>query len=143
MRHGLASRPAGEPSWLDALGDARLRPAIEAVPADPARSCSIESLASIARLSRTAFAQRFHRTSGDTPMGYVARMRIHRAMTRLATSAATLDAVAADVGYADAFALSKALKRLTGRSPGDGRRDAQHAAAESVGTSWPAGIASA
>lgn len=137
VRHWLAGRPAHEPSWIDAIADPRLGRAIEAVHADPARDWSLEALAGVAALSRTAFAERFRRTTGDTPMDYVARTRIHIAMSRLAASDDTLEAVAAAVGYADAFALSKAFKRHVGRAPSDWRREARLAAGERSSMPWP------
>ncbi|MEI7445001.1 MAG: AraC family transcriptional regulator [Burkholderiales bacterium] len=143
FRHWLAGRPAHEPSWIDAIADPRLGRAIEAVHADPARDWSLESLAGLAAMSRTAFAERFRRTTGDTPMEYVARARIHVAMSRLAASDDTLDAVAAAVGYADAFALSKAFKRRVGCSPSDWRREARRAEDRRGAMPWPPAIGEA
>jgi AraC-like DNA-binding protein len=140
VRHWLAGRPPHEPGWVDAIADPRLGRAIEAIHADPAHDWSLASLAGVAALSRTAFAERFRRTTGDTPMEYVSRARIDRAMSRLAASDDTLESVAAQVGYADAFALSKAFKRLTGRAPSDWRREARRASLERASTPWPPAI---
>ena len=53
----------------------------------------------------------------------VLRRRIARVQAALLTDDATLDAIAADTGFRDAFQLSRSFKRVTGRSPRDFRLD--------------------
>ena len=51
-------------------------------------------------------------------MQYVTRLRVHRALALLREERLTLAAVARQVGYGSEAALSAAVKRWTGRSPG-------------------------
>ena len=63
----------------------------------------------------------FHRLTvahcGATPMEMIARLRMRRTEAMLRNPDYKLDAIAAAVGYATPFALSRAYKRATGRSP--------------------------
>ena len=62
--------------------------------------------------------RQFHQA---TPLGVLTQMRIERAEDLLTHTSLTLDTIARRVGYASPFALSKAFKRVTGRSPADYR----------------------
>ena len=103
--------------WSRALKDAHLRRAIEAMHANPETDWSLEDLASVAGLSRAAFAERFKRLASDTPGHYLSRLRIQRAMDLLRATDDNLDAIAERVGYGDPFVFSKAFKRIQGMSP--------------------------
>ena len=88
------------------------------------RPWEVAELAAVSGLSRSAFAEKFKRSTGETPGGYLARLRMQRAMVLLRRSEAGLEEIAARVGYASAFAFSKAFKRTAGVSPGAYRRAA-------------------
>jgi AraC-like DNA-binding protein len=61
------------------------------------------------RLCRTAL--------GRSPMRHVASLRMRRAAALLASEAFTIEAIAAQIGYENAFAFSTAFKRHMGLSP--------------------------
>jgi methylphosphotriester-DNA--protein-cysteine methyltransferase len=87
-----------------------------------AREDAVEALA--------PFARRFRRATGTSPRRWLAAHRLELARSRLlASDVATLAAIAAEVGYATEFALSKAFKQWFGIAPGLLRRavSAQHA----------------
>ena len=84
---------------------------------------SLDDLAREARLSKYHFARKFKRITGQTPMSLVNQMRIEAARSLILQTDLTLDAVAAQVGLADASHLSHAFRRLTGRTPGSLRRE--------------------
>lgn len=65
-----------------------------------------------AQLHRVCLAEH-----GCAPGRLLARLRLDRARVMLDGGDATLDAIAARVGYADGFALSKAFRRRFGASP--------------------------
>ena len=88
------------------------------------------SLAAACGVSRAAFARRFTEVVGEPPLSFLTGWRLALAADLLAGSDATLASVAARVGYANAFALSAAFKRVHGRSPAQYRRSA---AASAVG----------
>jgi AraC-like DNA-binding protein len=77
----------------------------------------VASLASGAGISRAAFARRFAALVGEPPMSYLAGWRIALAADLLRETDDTLESVARKVGYANAFALSAAFKRVRGVSP--------------------------
>jgi AraC-like DNA-binding protein len=102
--------------------DPQVRAAVAALHADCARPWTLEALAQAVGLSRSALAERFRGVMGDTPLAYLRTVRLQHAMRLLSEADDTLGRVAAAVGYADAFSLSKAFKRAVGVSPGEFRR---------------------
>ncbi|MEV0698854.1 helix-turn-helix transcriptional regulator [Saccharopolyspora sp. NPDC050389] len=78
-------------------------------------------LAAEAGMSRATFAQRFRRLVGQPPMAYLAEWRICQAADLLARTDATVDAIARQVGYSNAYALSVAFKRSLGIRPSEHR----------------------
>lgn len=122
LRHHIET--AEEPGWLRGLHDSYVARALSALHADLAAPWTLASLARAGGLSRAAFAARFARTVGQTPMQYVFRCRMRRAMTLLRMADATSASVAARVGYGSEAALSAAFVRHTGTTPGSYRRQA-------------------
>lgn len=89
---------------------------------DPARAWSVGELATEVAMSRSAFAARFSELVGEPPMHYVARWRMHVALTSLKEERATLGELAIRLGYQSEAAFSRAFKRFMGVSPGAIRR---------------------
>ncbi|MBB1252029.1 AraC family transcriptional regulator [Streptomyces alkaliterrae] len=108
---------AAAPAWYRAQGDPVVGPALRLLHADPARPWTVASLASAVGVSRAALARRFAELVGETPMAYLADWRMDIAADLLRTPGHTVASVARRVGYANAFALSSAFKRLRGVSP--------------------------
>jgi AraC-like DNA-binding protein len=102
--------------------DARIERARAAIAERPAERWTVGKLAKVAGLSRAAFARRFAAELGVTPLRYVATVRLRRAAQILVADDASLAVVAAEVGYATEFALSRAFRRLVGEPPGAYRR---------------------
>jgi AraC-like DNA-binding protein len=73
-------------------------------------------------MSRSAFAARFTELVGEPPMRYVARWRMHVALTWLKEEGAALGELAIRLGYQSEAAFSRAFKRFIGISPGAARR---------------------
>lgn len=76
------------------------------------------SLAAAARevgASERTLARRLHRVLGKTPLSYFQDLRIEHAVHRLQTGNASVDAIAAEVGYADGVTLRTLLRRKLGR----------------------------
>ena len=110
--------PEGRGGWLGALTDSQLSRALEAIHSDPGKPWSLESLASEASMSRSAFATRFKSLVGETPIDYLTRWRMQRAATLLESSNAPLKEVVASSGYASQAAFRAMFKRWVGESPG-------------------------
>ncbi len=112
------SRPdAAAPGWYRAHGDPVAGPALRLLHADLAHPWTVADLAAKVGVSRAALAQRFAKLIGEPPMAYLTGVRLAQAADLLRESDATLDAIARQVGYGTAFALSTAFKREHGASP--------------------------
>ncbi len=125
LREVTARCAATRPGWSQAARDPQIRRALALMHEDCAQAWTLESLAQRAGLSRTALAERFRVAMGDTPLNHLRTIRMQRAMHLLADTEQRLEAIAAAVGYQDAFGFSKVFKRTTGLSPREFRqRDA-------------------
>lgn len=75
------------------------------------------SLAAAARAvgtSQRTLSRRLQRVLGKSPVAYVQELRVERAVHLLRTTAASVDAIAAEVGYSDGVTLRTLLRRKTG-----------------------------
>ena len=107
-------------------GDDLVGRALRAIEQQPEHPWTVESLATRVGLSRAALARRFAVQMGEPPLTYLTRWRLALAADLLVSTDHTLAAIASRVGYANAFALSAAFKRVHGESPRDYR--SRHAA---------------
>ena len=128
LRQYLAAQTAQPAGWLFALADPRLRAAIEAMHAQPARRWTLAQLAAVAAQSRSAFALHFKTRVGVAPLEYLLRWRMRLATRRLKDSNATITAIAQALGYESDSAFSHAFKRVMACSPRQYRQ--QHANAQ-------------
>jgi AraC-like DNA-binding protein len=124
IRSWIEQDPAAQTGWLGALRDAQIGRAITLIHRDPARTWTVAGLASEVAMSRSAFAARFTELVGEPPMQYLARWRMHVALTWLKEDGAALGELALRLGYQSEAAFSRAFKRFIGVSPGAVRRTA-------------------
>ncbi|MEV6598128.1 AraC family transcriptional regulator [Actinoplanes sp. NPDC051346] len=110
------------PGWYRAQQDPVVGPALRLMHADPAYPWTVVTLAGKVGASRAAFARRFTTLVGESPMKYLTDWRLDLAADLLREPDATVAAVARQVGYGSAFALSAAFKRVRGLSPQEHRR---------------------
>ena len=122
IRSWIAKDPAAQTGWLGALQDKQIGQVIALVHREPARPWTVASLANEAAMSRSAFAARFTTLVGEPVMHYVARWRMHVALTWLKEDDAPLSEIASRLGYESEAAFSRAFKRLLGFAPGTVRR---------------------
>ncbi|TAN08235.1 MAG: AraC family transcriptional regulator [Rhodanobacteraceae bacterium] len=106
---------------LSAISDPHLGPALLAVHNDPQRPWTVASLADKVHLSRAAFARRFTRSVGATPMEYVTGLRMQEAAAALVERGVSVAEAATIAGYATDAAFSRAFKRIHGHPPGTSR----------------------
>jgi AraC-like DNA-binding protein len=92
--------------------------------ADPSRRWTVAALARVGGLSRAAFARRFTRALGVSPLRWLGEYRLRMAQTRLVETDLALAGIAFEIGYESEFAFAKAFKRLFGVAPGIFRRRA-------------------
>lgn len=112
-----------------ALADDRLAEAMREMHNDPARAWTVQQLASIAALSRSAFFDRFTRAVGLPPMEYLLAWRMAIAKDLLQGRDVALDTVAEKVGYSSASTFSTAFSRHVGLPPGRYARETAQKAA--------------
>lgn len=105
------------PGLLRGLGDERLARALKQMHARIDRSWSIEQLAEIATLSRSAFFVRFTRLVGVAPMEYLLAWRMEIAKGLLRDDELTVSEIAGRVGYSSTSAFSVAFSRYVGQPP--------------------------
>lgn len=103
--------------WLFGVADRQLGPVISAVHADPMRRWTLQELARCAHMSRSAFAVKFKRKVGASPMDYVVRWRMLLAADRLENTRDSVATISRSLGYASENAFSAAFKRIMGAAP--------------------------
>lgn len=111
LRDWFALPETSAPAWYGAAGDPVVGPALSALHAEPAREWTVESLARRARVSRATFARRFAEVMGEPPISYLAGWRLCLAADLLQDGDDTLESIARQVGYANAYAFSAAFTR--------------------------------
>jgi AraC-like DNA-binding protein len=101
-----------------ALKDPQIATALRLIHDRPEASWTVAGLASRVAMSRSAFAARFRRLTGESPMRYLRRFRLNRAAEYLSGSGKNLVEIARLTGYESDVALSKAFRRHFGAPPG-------------------------
>lgn len=89
-------------------GNARTRP-------------TVESLASIAHMSRASFAQLFRDVSGTTPLAVLTKLRLQIAAQMFSRETLPVVVIAESVGYASESSFHKAFVREFACTPGEYR----------------------
>ncbi len=123
IRSWIAQDPAAQTGWLGALQDKQIGRVISRIHREPERAWSLESLASDAAMSRSAFAARFTELVGEPAMHYVTRWRMHLALTWLQEDNMPVGDLSRRLGYESEAAFNRAFKRHIGLPPGAARRN--------------------
>ena len=114
-RTGLVRELADNPRVAH---DEFLLRAMTAFFAEPNGRWTVARLARTAGLSTAAFAERFKRTFGETPLRAINRLRLNQSLDMLRQSAAPLGEIAAQIGFGSAAAYLRAFRREFGEPPG-------------------------
>jgi AraC-like DNA-binding protein len=118
-------RPESQaPGWYQAQTDPVAGSALRLLHEDPAYAWNVTELADRVGVSRASLARRFTALVGEAPMSYLTGWRITLAADQLRATKDTVETIARRVGYANAFALSVAFKRVRGTTPTAHRRAA-------------------
>ncbi|MEU4347287.1 AraC family transcriptional regulator [Streptomyces sp. NPDC023838] len=121
------NRPGADaPAWYRAMGDPVVGPALRLLQDDPAHPWTVAALAAKCGVSRAQLARRFGELVGEPPMAYLTGWRLSLAADLLRESDLTVEAIARQVGYGGAFALSAAFKRVRGISPQEHRTNCRN-----------------
>lgn len=119
-----------------ALADPKLARALSRIHGEIETPWTLEALAEVAGMSRSAFADAFKATLGDTPMKYLTRWRLHLAATWLREGNDTVLDVALRAGYQTEAAFVRAFKREFGTTPGATRVRRRVAPAANGQVTW-------
>jgi AraC-like DNA-binding protein len=86
------------------------------------KTWTVARLAKKVGYSRSPFTVRFTRVVGESPQGYITRVRLQRAAQMLKEGHDSLRAIALAAGYESESSFSKAFKRQFQKTPGHFRR---------------------
>ncbi len=107
---------------LSGFADPNILKALTAIHKEPAYAWTLERLAKIAGLSRTAFATRFVKCMTITPMSYIKSWRMQIASQQLLKTNDPIVKIAENVGYYSEAAFSRVFKKHHALSPATYRR---------------------
>jgi len=110
---------------LAGFADTNIARVLTAIHKEPGFSWTLEGLAKVAGMSRTAFASRFSQCMTTTPMGYITHWRMQIARQKLASSNEPIIAIAENVGYHSEAAFSRVFKKHHLKAPATYRRSVQ------------------
>lgn len=122
VRSWVESRTEDTQGWLAAIRDPQIGRALAAIHKEPGKPWSVESLADVAKTSRSVFAERFNAVVGIPPARYLARWRMNLASGWLRTDRLSVSETATRLGYESEAAFSRAFKRFVGVPPSAMRR---------------------
>ena len=108
--------------WLGGLKDPPIAAALRSIHAAPEQPWTLQALAAIAGMSRSAFALRFRQAVGQAPVAYASRWRMRVAALRLKNTVSSVSRIAASLGFLSDAAFGAAFRRVYGMSPGQYRR---------------------
>ncbi|ENE5284466.1 DNA-binding transcriptional regulator RclR [Escherichia coli] len=110
-----------EKNILSLLLHPRLGAVIQQMMEMPGHAWTVESLASIAHMSRASFAQLFRDVSGTTPLAVLTKLRLQIAAQMFSREMLPVVVIAESVGYASESSFHKAFVREFGCTPGEYR----------------------
>ena len=130
---GGAAHPAALHHWAELLHgyvvrfaqpwhvEDRLSQLWDAVAARPGEEWSLGEMARLAHCSGEHLRRLCRKQLGRSPMQHVTYLRFRHAANLLTETDLKLEAIAAEIGYANAFVFSNSFKKWTGRRPSDFR----------------------
>ncbi len=95
---------------------------IGALEKDFAKDWRLDELLKIAHMSRSNLMRIFRKATGQTPIEYLVRLRIQRAMELLRNTDQTITEIALATGFNDSNYFSRQFRRILGSSPREFRR---------------------
>ena len=108
-----ADVPRSQLGTLRAQRDAKLRNLLTALQREPGRRWTVRSMASVAGLSRSAFAELFRRELGESPARYLRSYRLALAARLKRRGGLSADELARRCGYRSTAAFRRSLRRST------------------------------
>ena len=81
-----------------------------------------QELSSVVYMQPSYFIRRFREAFGETPQNYLAKLRVHNAMTQLLTTDLPVEKIAASLGFEDASYFARVFKKHCEISPSEFRK---------------------
>ncbi|WP_168171154.1 AraC family transcriptional regulator [Rhodanobacter sp. B04] len=123
------ARRTGERRGLfAAVADSRISKVLQAVHESPGNPWTMQTMAGLACMSRSAFAERFTHLMQIPPMQYVTQWRVSVAEQLLRDRQQSVACIAEQLGYSSEAAFRRLFKRVSGMCPGRIRSDIASAA---------------
>ncbi|PXV53162.1 transcriptional regulator, AraC family [Dyella jiangningensis] len=123
------SRHTGERQGLFAsLADPRIARVLQAVHDHPGKAWTMQSMAALACMSRSAFAERFTQLMKLPPIQYLTQWRVSMAEQMLRDRQQSVAGIAQQLGYSSEAAFRRLFKRVSGVCPGRVRGEGLRAA---------------
>jgi transcriptional regulator GlxA family with amidase domain len=122
VKRSGGQRQFSEPLKFQAKAPDRFAELASWIAGNLAGDLSIETLAARTALSPRQFNRRFTEAFGQNPSAKIEALRLDAARDRLTGSRATVETIAATVGFRSADAFRRAFDRRFGLSPSDYRR---------------------
>jgi len=110
-------------TWMAAIGDNNLWNSLKVMLDDPSQPHSVETLAEISGMSRSAFAKRFSDAYGGGPMTFLRQLRINLAAALLHDTDAPIKLIARKTGFQSRSAFTRTFDNHFGQSPGSYRKE--------------------
>lgn len=120
LQRCLAENATDYPPRFEA--DRRVQQVMKRIEQRCEQSWSLESMAAACGLGRSRFADLVRQQTGDTPMMYVNRLRVQKAMTLLKTTDRSITDIAMGTGFGSSQYFCRVFKAYTGMTAGEARR---------------------
>lgn len=98
-------------------GDRAILPVQEWLEEHYAEPLTVTALASRASLGERTFLRRFRAATGETPVGYLQRLRMEAARRLLESTTMNVEEITVAVGYADSASFRRLFRSVTGMPP--------------------------
>lgn len=116
--------------YLSGITVSRIKHVREHLIQDMERRTNLKQLALEHNLSLTQLKDGFRQIYGESPYAYLRSYKMHRAAQLLRQSDQKISEIALELGYQNPSKFSEAFYAVTGRRPGEYRRENKAAAAE-------------
>lgn len=120
--HHLGQQPYATLTRTRKADDAMIARCQEWVAQHYDEEAPVAAMARVSGLPERSFKRRFHKATGMSPLEYVHTLRLEESKHLLERSDAPVEAVANEVGYADASFFGRLFRRNVGMTPAQYRR---------------------
>jgi AraC-like DNA-binding protein len=103
--------------WLHQLSDPYIARALDAIHECPGCAWTVQELAQVASMSRSAFAERFTALVGQSPASYLTDVRMEAGKSLLLREGLNIAETAHHLGYESEAGFRRAFRRYTGATP--------------------------